>query len=124
MVRTTHQILVAALVALLLGCATPSETVRRLAGTYRFEAWSEQQVFLGSLELSRSDVALDCLLSFEPLGLMHTLRCDLSGTTLTVVAEGPARIVRIIASVAGSEITGTWSSGQTAGLFRARRDSW
>jgi hypothetical protein len=111
----------ALLVFLQFGCATAGRPAEDPSGTYFFEAWSGERVFRGELTVRASRGAWVGSIQFEGGQRLEAVRMSYEEGELVLVAEGPARMVRVIATITGSRMRGTWSGGDASGSFRAKR---
>lgn len=111
---------VTVLLLLQSACASAPKGAGDPSGQYRVEAWAGEQVFTGSLLLERTGDGWRGQLSFDASPPLRTLRLNVDGGSVRLVAQGPGNMVRVQATLSRRELRGTWSSGQLSGVFRGR----
>jgi hypothetical protein len=62
--------------------------------------------------------------SVDEAGLLRTVFLEPGDGDLRLTAEGSGGMFRIIASMSGSKITGSWVSSGEGGRFLARKSAW
>ena len=108
----------------LAACATTGRSPADPSGVYHFEAWSGEWANRGTLVLRSLDGGWTGRLEFDGSPALEAVRVSYDDGSLVFVAEGGARLVRIVATVTGGRIDGTWSSGDSSGTFVARRQTF
>ena len=124
--RSSAPLLLAAALAMALmaSCATTIKSSQNPEGVYRFDAWSGERSFSGTLTIFRIGESWTGRLSFDDTGALRTVKFSLEDGNLRLTAEGREFLVRVNASFSGSSLNGSWSSGNRRGSFRARKTSW
>ena len=81
------------------------------------------QVVHGTLRLHRlSDASWTGSIEVDAAPSVEAVKVDYDDDgQLVFVAEGPSRLIRVVATISGAEIEGTWSIGGRSGVFRATK---
>ena len=119
-----HPMRVVLLAVALSGCATPSKVPPDPSGTYRFEAWSGDRAHTGVLDIRGVEGEWTGSIWFEYSGLADLIHFEIEDGALRLTAEGPDSLIRVNAHFSGSRLSGTWSSRNQGGRFRAEKQGW